>query len=55
MGRKLEGATKRETLVAFRLNEEEQRELAENMARRGLTEKSAYYRTLQREDFDRHR
>jgi hypothetical protein len=55
MGRKLEGATKRETLVAFRLNEDEQRELAENMAARGIREKSTYYRTLQREDSDRRR
>lgn len=50
MGRKLEGATRRDHLVAFRLNDEEERQLAANMSRRGIREKSDYYRTLQHED-----
>lgn len=53
MGRRTEGATKRTALVAFRLNDEERRELEANMARHGVTEKSAYFRMLLESDRER--
>jgi len=52
MGRKPDGSGPREKLVAFRLNAEEVAERDSNMARRGLSDVSAYYRTLQQEDSD---
>lgn len=39
--------------VAFRLNDEESEELVQNMAARGLHEKSAYFRLLIHEDAER--
>jgi len=49
MARKVVGATKRATLVSFRLNDEELADLERKRARRGLGV-SDYYRTLQQED-----
>ncbi len=53
MGRQREGATIREGIVAFRLNAEETDEFEANMADRGITDRSAYLRTLIHEDSER--
>lgn len=50
MGRKTDGATVRNKLVAFRVNDEEAADLERKKARRGIRETSDYYRTLQKED-----
>lgn len=50
MGQKMQGATPRDKLVAFRLNTEEDQERERKMARRGMTDKSVYFRTLMHED-----
>jgi len=50
MGRQIQGDTKREKLVAFRLNDAEARELDVKRRRRGITTTSAYFRTLMTED-----
>lgn len=53
MGRRMDGATKREHLVAFRLNDEELRQERENMQRHGVTDRSAYWRMLLESDRQR--
>lgn len=50
MGRKPEGATKREKPISVRLNAQEKLELEAKKRARGITETSAYFRTLMRED-----
>lgn len=50
MGQKMQGATPRDSLVAFRLNTEEADEMVRKMGIRGIREKSAYFRTLMHED-----
>jgi hypothetical protein len=50
MGRKTDGTSVRNKLVAFRLNDEETADLERKKARRGLSDTSAYYRQLQKED-----
>jgi hypothetical protein len=49
MGRKLEGSAPRAKLVAIRLNPEEEQDLEQKRARRGLGI-SDYFRTLMKED-----
>lgn len=50
MGRKTAGSSRRDHLVAFRLNDEEEEELAGKMTARATTDKSGYFRTLMHED-----
>lgn len=49
MGRRVQGTTKREKLVAIRMNDEEHAEMERNRTRRNL-DTSAYFRTLVKED-----
>lgn len=46
----MQGSTPRSHLVGVRLNDEEKADLETKMAARALTDRSAYYRTLQQED-----
>lgn len=46
----MDGASPRDKLVAFRVNAEEDVELQRKMACRGVTDKSAYFRSRIEED-----